>query len=43
MKMNMSYLFKFSDFFRRRLQEGFHFVASYNNIYNFVLEVKMNV
>ncbi|CAM4873794.1 unnamed protein product [Rotaria socialis] len=27
---------------RRRLQEGFHFVATHNNIHNLVLEVKMN-
>ncbi|CAF3436351.1 unnamed protein product [Rotaria sp. Silwood1] len=29
-------------FIRRRLQEGFHFVATHNNIHNLVLEVKMN-
>ncbi|UJR27028.1 hypothetical protein I4U23_008332 [Adineta vaga] len=30
-------------FIRRRLQEGFHFAMSHNNIHNLVLEVKMNV
>ncbi|CAF0736616.1 unnamed protein product [Adineta ricciae] len=29
-------------FIRRRLQEGFHFATSHNNIHNLVLEVKMN-
>ncbi|CAF3845624.1 unnamed protein product, partial [Adineta steineri] len=29
-------------FIRRRLQEGFHFAISHNNIHNLVLEVKMN-
>jgi hypothetical protein len=29
--------------YRRRLQEGFHFAISHNNIHNLILEVNMSV
>jgi hypothetical protein len=42
--MNSFFILKSIIFiFRRRLQEGFHFAISHNNIHNLILEVKMNV